>query len=227
MERTKTCRNPFLDPNISTNDFKFFIFKGGGGEEITEIDEDELYCIVEIEGPNLIPVVVGLAVAAISLGIASIPCDGYGTGYCGIMINSTNILISLFCYAVLATATYDIEVYAHPVGKEKQTIQYVAVDTSEMNIVNQQPVIEEIEDVLCYSASECQRVAEFELNILKYQRSRVRMSKLAHLQDQVLDMITVVHPFSGQTMQLLIANLTRTLSFKGSMIDTLEGWRIS
>jgi hypothetical protein len=226
-EKTKTCRNPYLDANISTNDFKFFIFKGGGGEKIKDIDDDELWVKVEIEGPNLIPVVVGLAAAALVLGIFAMPCDGWVTGYCGLAINSTNILISLFCYAVLATATYDIDVYAHPVGKEKQTIQWLAIDQDEMNIINQQPVIEEMEDPLCYSVSECQRVAEFELNILKYQRKRVRLTKLSHLQDEVLDMITVKHPFSGQTMQLLIASLTRTLSIKGQMLDTLEGWRIA
>jgi hypothetical protein len=221
-ERTKTCRSPYLDPNISTKDFKYFIFKGGGGEKISEIDDQELYCIVEIDGPNLIPVVVGLAVTVVGIGIAANIC--YLN--CGPFIYATNMAISLLIYAILATATYDIEVYAHPVGKEKQTVQYLAIDTEEMNIINQQPVIEEIEDVLCYGASECQRVAEFELNILKYQRKRVRLSKLAHLQDQVLDMITVKHPYSSQTMQLLIANLQRTLRINGEMTDTLEGWRI-
>lgn len=222
-ERTKTCRNPFLDANISTKDFKYFIFKGGGGEEITEIDEDELYCVVEIEGPNLIPVVVGLAISLVVVGTIAILC----TYVCGPFIFATNLLVSALCYAVLSTATYDIEVYAHPVGKEKQSIQYMAIDDEEMNIVNQQPVVEEIEDFLCYSAAECQRVAEFELNILKYQRKRIRLSKLGHLQDQILDMVTVKHPYSTQTMQLMIANLKRTLTIKGSMIDTLEGWRIA
>jgi len=218
-----TFLSHYLDANIINIFFKFFIFIGGGGEKISEVDDQELYCIVEIDGPNLIPVVVGLAITVVAIGTAANAC----TLVCGPFIFATNMAISLLIYAVLATATYDIEVYAHPVGKEKQTVQYLAVDTEEMNIINQQPVIEEIEDVLCYSASECQRVAEFELNILKYQRKRVRLSKLAHLQDELLDMITVKHPYSGQTMQLLIANLQRTLRINGEMTDTLEGWRIA
>jgi hypothetical protein len=221
-ERTRTCRNPYLNPIISTKDFQYFIFKGGGGEEITDEDNNELWVEVTIEGPNLIPVVVGLAATAIAVGTAAIICELD----CGPYIFATNTTISLLCYAVLATATYDIEVWAQPVGEEKQTIQYLATDQDMMNLINQQPVIEEIEDSLCYTVGDCQRVAEYELKILKYQRERIRLSKLAHLQDELLDMITVKHPYTSAVMQLLIASLTRTLVIKGDMIDTIEGWRI-
>lgn len=221
-DRQRTCRNPFLNPIISTRDFEWFLFKGGGGERISGTDNNELYCYVEIQGPNLIPVVVGLAVSCIALGSMALYCFTN----CGPFIFATNVNISLLIYAILATATYDIEVWAQPVGNERQTIQYVATDTQQMNIVNQQPVIEEIEDSLCYTVADCQRVATFELNVLRYQRERVRLSKLTHLQDELLDMITVKHPYSNTTLQLMIASLKRTLVIKGSMMDMIEGWRI-
>jgi hypothetical protein len=222
-ERTRTCRNPYLNAIISTKDFSYFIFKGGGGEEITDIDNNELWVEVTIEGPNLIPVVVGLAATAIAVGTAAILCELN----CGPFIFATNTTISLLCYAVLATATYDVEVWAQPVGEEKQTIQYISQDIDLLNLINQQPVIEEIEDALCYTVGDCQRVAEFEMNVIKHQRERVRLSKLGHLQDELLDMITVKHPLTNATMQLLIASLTRTLTIKGSMMDSIEGWRIT
>jgi len=221
-ERTKTCRNPYLNPIISTKDFRYFLFKGGGGEEITATDTtDELWVEVTIEGPNLIPYVVGLAIGTLALGAAAIHCV-----YCGPFVFATNVFISLLCYAVLATATYDIEIWAQPVGEEKQTIQYIATDTDAMNILNQQPVIEEIEDPFCYSVAECQRVAELELNILRYQRERIKLNKIAHLQDELLDMIVVKHPYTQVSMQILVATLKRTLRIKEDMMDYIEGWRI-
>lgn len=222
-ERTRTCRNPYLVPIISTKDFKYFLFKGGGGEEISDIDStNELWVEVTIEGPNLIPYVVGLAVGTIAFGASAIACS-YA---CGPWIFGTNVFISLLCYAVLATATYDIEVWAQPVGEEKQTIQYVSTDASAMNILNQQPVIEEIEDPLCYTVADCQRVAELELNILKYQRERIKLNKIAHLQDELLDMIVVKHPYTQVSMQIMVATLRRTLRIKEDMSDYIEGWRI-
>lgn len=221
-DRTKTCRNPYLNPIISTSDFQYFIFKGGGGEEITEVDVNGLYCVIEIEGPNLIPLVVGLSATALATGLTAVFCS-YN---CGPWVNATCILLSMLCYAVLATATYQIEVWAQPEGEERQSIQYIATDQEQMNIINQQPVIEEIEDALCYTMADCQRVAEFELNVLKYQRDRIQLTKLAHLQDELLDMISVKHPYTDITMQIMIASLRRTLVIRGDMKDTIEGWRI-
>jgi hypothetical protein len=222
-ERTKTCRNPYINANISLGDFSYFIFKGGGKEYISDEDPNETWVEITFEGPNLIPVVVGLAIGVVALGAIASECFLF----CGPFIFGTNVMISLLCYALLATATYDVEIWAHPIGKQKQNIQYVALDQDGLNIINQQEVVEEIEDALCYTVGACQRVAEFELNVLRYQRERIRLTKLAHLQDELLDMITVKHPYSNQTMQIMIASLKRTLVIRREMLDTIEGWRIA
>jgi hypothetical protein len=226
-ERTRKCRNPYLVVNVSTNDFEYFIFKGGGGERISYIDPEELYCIIEVQGPNLIPVVVALTLGFIALGAWAYWCDGFIGGWCGVAIMALCVNINLLCYALLAVATYDFEIWAMPVGKQKQTVQYVAEDTHAMSIINMQPVMEEIEDPLCYEVSECQRVAEYELSVIAAQRERIKLRKLAHLQDEIHDMLRVKHPHSGQNMYILVANLVRTLVIKGEMTDSIEGWRIS
>jgi hypothetical protein len=213
--------------NVSTNDFEYFIFKGGGGERISYIDPEELYCIIEVQGPNLIPVVVALTLGFIALGAWAYWCDGFIGGWCGVAIMALCVNINLLCYALLAVATYDFEIWAMPVGKQKQTVQYVAEDTHAMSIINMQPVMEEIEDPLCYEVSECQRVAEYELSVIAAQRERIKLRKLAHLQDEIHDMLRVKHPHSGQNMYILVANLVRTLVIKGEMTDSIEGWRIS
>lgn len=228
-ERTRKCRNPYLVVNVSTADFEFFIFKGGGSERISYEDPEELYVIVEVVGPNLIPVVVGLTIGLLVLGGWAIWCDGGFVigGYCGVAIMALCVDLNLLCYALLAVATYDFEIWAMPVGKQKQTIQYLARDDSAMSVINMQPVVEEIEDPLCYEVAECQRVAEYELNVMKYQRERIKLSKLGHLQDEIHDMLVVNHPYSGQPMSILVANLVRTLVIKGELTDSIEGWRIT
>ena len=226
-ERTRKCRNPYLVVNISTADFEYFFFSGGGSERISYEDPEELYVIVEVIGPNLIPVVVGLTIGFLALGAWAIWCDGWFTGWCGVAIMALCVSINLLCMALLAVATYDFEIWAMPVGKQKQTIQYIAKDEGAMSVINMQPVIEEIEDPLCYEVAECQRVAEYELAVIRAQRERIKLLKLAHLQDQVHDMIVVGHPYSGQPMSILIANLVRTLVIKGEMTDSIEGWRIA
>lgn len=226
-ERTRKCRNPYLEVNISTGDFTYFLAKFGGAEYISYEDPEELYCIITVEGPNLIPVVVGLAAILLALGFAALGCDGFVTGVCGFYINAALINVNLLCMALLANATYDFTIWAMPLGKQKQTIQYIATDQSQMDLLNQQPVMEEIEDALCYTVAQCQRVAEYELNVIKYQRERIKLTKAYHLQDEIHDMLVVYHPYSGQPMQILVANLVRTMVIRGEVTDSIEGWRIA
>ena len=88
-------------------------------------------------------------------------------------------------------------------------------------------VIEQvIEEALCYTVYDCLEVANFELMVAQMQRQRVRIKKIAHLQDEDGDTIRVVHPYGGQSIDLFITNLRR--SFKrgndGYFHDEIEGW---
>lgn len=220
-DRTVIGRNPYLDVQISLADFQYFVFKGGGTEYISEVDVNNRYCVVTLEGPNLIGVVVGLAVAVVALGYMASEC----TIYCGPFIYATNVMISLLIYAICAVANYAFNIWVQPIGHMKQTVQFTATDTEMQDALNGQTIAEEIEDPLCYNVTQCQMVAEHELSVAKYQRNRLKFRKLAHLQDEILDKLSVVHPFSNQALEVIVTNLTRTLTIGGEMMDEIEGWR--
>lgn len=221
-DQTLMGRNPVLDPTISLADFQYLIFKGGGQEYISFVDPENLYCEVTLIGPNLIGVVVGLAAAAVTLGTTAIECS-YD---CGIYIMGTNLTLSLLIYALLAVANWAFNLFVQPIGEMRQTVQYLAQDTSFRDALNGQNVTEEIEDPLCYSVDQCERVAKYELNVAKFQRNRLKFRKLAHLQDEILDKMSIVHPFSNVSVELIATNITRSLVIGGEMTDNIEGWRV-
>lgn len=221
-DRTRVGRNPYLDVGISLGDFQFFIVKGGGREYISEVDDTHKYCVVTLDGPNLIGVVVALAITTIAIGFAALWC----TAYCGPYIYALSIVTNLLIYALCATANYSFTVWVQPIGYVRETVQYVASDTTMQDALNGQTITEEIEDPLCYGVDQCQMVAEHEMEVAKYQRNRIKFRKLAHLQDEIADKLTVTHPFSGQSMDVLVMNLKRTLIIGGEMMDDIEGWRI-
>jgi hypothetical protein len=74
-------------------------------------------------------------------------------------------------------------------------------------------------------------VANHERDVAQAQRKRIKFSKISHLQDEEGDTITIVHPASGQTMDVFITDLTRKYSVpegpgndEASCIDEIEGW---
>jgi hypothetical protein len=135
------------------------------------------------------------------------------------------ILLGLVFYFLGAMAQYNYEVWAQPVGKVKTTIQYEANDLEMQRRLNGEIVTEEITDPLCYEVIECQRVAEGNLNLIRAQRRRLRFSKLAHLQDEVLDKLRVYHPYSGEQMDVLVIGLKRKYEKGRSVTDELTCWR--
>ena len=129
-------------------------------------------------------------------------------------------------------ANYSIDVYARPVGHEKQTFQSSAYDYDLIDELNGLTIEEVLDDPLCYDQSQCSRVANHELDIVMAQRKRIRFKKIAHLQDEITDVITVVHPYSGLSHNVMIANLTRTFEIPDTpqadvgFFDSIEGWRL-
>jgi hypothetical protein len=91
----------------------------------------------------------------------------------------------------------------------------------------------EIDDQFCYTVAECQRIANYELAIVQAQRKRLEVEKIGHLQDQVGDIIRVIHPYSKTSLKMFITDLTRSYTVpekgsgnQGGLIDRLTGWRL-
>ena len=123
------------------------------------------------------------------------------------------MLLSAACEMVAivlgAVANYGYEIWAQPVGHEKQMFQASAEDTVFQNELNGMIITQEIQDPFCYTVSMAQIVATHEMTTIMGQRRRVRFTKLAHLQDELMDIIEVPHPYSGQPLRYFIAGLTR------------------
>ena len=66
--------------------------------------------------------------------------------------------------------------------------------------------------------------------ISQMQRRRIQIEKVAHLQDEDGDTISIKHPYSNQAMTLFIADITRKYkksdpgSDNGYFLDAIEGW---
>jgi hypothetical protein len=81
--------------------------------------------------------------------------------------------------------------------------------------------------------ADCTAVAGFEGMVVQMQRRRVRIEKTAHLQDEEGDTIRVVHPYSGQNIDLFITSLARRYQQAtpgendGYFLDEIEGWVVS
>jgi len=225
-DQERHCRNPRLEVKHSPKEYGLLLDQlstGEGGIRISYIDPYESYIEVEIRVADLTAALIGAIVAMIALGAAAITCD-YGK-VCGAYMWGLAIAISLILYILAAVAQYQYEVWARPLGRVKTTIQYEANDEELQRKLNGEIVTREFTDPLCNSVTECRRVAEGNLEMLKAQRRRVSFQKITHLQDELLDKIKVYHPYSGEGMEILIVNLKRTYEKGKGVFDKIEGWR--
>ena len=93
-------------------------------------------------------------------------------------------------------------------------------------------ITKKIDDPFCYSESDCQAVARFEGLVTQLQRRRVSFEKIAHLQDEEGDTLSVVHPETGQYFSVFITELDRVMKIPesdksdGYFIDKIQGWRL-
>jgi hypothetical protein len=128
---------------------------------------------------------------------------------------------------------YQYNVYAKPLGYVRQSFQATADDLdfqNDIGSVTQKKIV----DPLCFTLAQCQLVADFERDIVKFQRSRIKIPpKIAHLKDEEGDTIQMAHPYSGDTMTLFITDLTRRFkkpnsagANDGYFYDDLEAWVI-
>jgi hypothetical protein len=192
-------------------------------------DADNKYCTVNIAAPNLI----GPLVASIAGYIATtfIP-DGVASYGGGMTIPIGRVIEGLammqVCMILGSVANYQIAIWARPLGSIRRSVQGTAEDTEHQAEIG--CVIEKKwEDPLCYSVADCNQVAAFELMVAKMQRKRIKITKIAHLQDEDGDTIRFVHPISGNNIDLFITNIRR--KFKkgkdGYFIDEIEGWVVN
>jgi hypothetical protein len=214
-DKSRRARFPRLEIIESAEDIGFEL-TGSVKEEISEIDPNEQYCIVEIDATNFIDIILSLIAAL--LGAYSIPGGWVTDAIVAIILEFlTSILSSI--------GNFQYEVWAFPIGEVRRSVQAIANDTDFQNELGR--VVEKrIDDVLCYTVADCQFVADFEMFVTKSQRHRIRFTKIAHLRDEEGDTIQIKHPVSGDTMDIFITVLTRSLQTDnaGFFIDSIEGW---
>lgn len=211
-----------------------FQLAGQVTEQISYIDPENKYCIVTIEAPNLIPLLIaGLALYAKGLTLADW-VKTYGVGATGGFtipwgrtIEGVGLMIVLNVLA--SVANYQFEIWGCPIGYVKR--DYIATaDDADLQQQLGMVIPQKEEGFLCFTPAHCQYVADFERDLAKLQRNRVTFTKIAHLQDEVGDIISVPHPYTGNTVKVFITKLTRkykpaTLDDnEGYFTDTIEGW---
>lgn len=228
-DHEKRCQNPRLvitqEPTINV----LFVQQGGGEIRISLIDEDMYFIDVYISAPNLVMVLVALIAALVALVTINLFTHWIDQGI--VLFFCMLLVISIF-YVLSAVAQYAFEIYAFPIGKEKQTFQAQADDFDlqrELGFVSKT----EIDDPFCYDVATCQAVADRELAVVQAQRKRITFDKIGHLQDEVGDVIQIVHPYSGQAMNVFITSISRSYTKPdggggdGGLIDSIDGWIVS
>ncbi len=238
-DHSRQCRYPRLEV-IETATSIAFKLAGSISESIaagTLSGYEDRYCTVTVSAPNLIPVLIaGIAIWAAGCAIPdAVVVGGFGASVghtipIGRLVEKIGMIM---CIMVLgATGNFQYVIHGQPVGSVRRSVQATWDDEDHQAEIG--AIIEQaIQDPLCYSVTDCEKVAAFEGMVVQLQRKRLSMSKVAHLQDEEGDTITMVHPYSGQTMTFFVTNLTRKFkksaqgSSDGYFIDEIEGWVVS
>jgi hypothetical protein len=212
---------------------------GGTSGRVTIEKTTETYMDVNVWcGDRTGTLIAALASMAVAAALA-IACDATswipgGGSLCGIplgILAGASILAS----EVLGTmGYYSYEIYGKPRGTYKQTFQQEANDFESQMMLDGMVITQEINDPLCYKETHCKFVAERSMELIKYQRYGVTCTKIADLRDELLDIITIPHPHSGQPFDYMIYSLTRRFMQPGGeeggdgyFFDDIEGWNLS
>jgi len=223
-DQSRRVRYPRLEVISSTRSIAFTLV-GKVHEEISEIDINEQYCVVEVDVPDLTPVLAG-AIATLVAGmlIGDVVIGGktqpVGSYICNVAImTALNVLGSV--------VNFQYEIHGRPLGYVRRSVEYTENDT-EFQVEMGKIISNLMEGFACYTVGDCRFVAEFEMMILKMQRRRVSFNKISHLQDEEGDTIQIPHLYTGFPVKLFISDLKRKwkLGENGYCIDEIEGWRV-
>ncbi len=124
-----------------------------------------------------------------------------------------------------SVGNYQYEIYGRPVGYVRRSVSGQADDLDLQQRIGV-VVANKIEGFLTDTAARCTEVADFELMLARLQRSRAKLIKTAHLQDQEGDTITFPHPHTGNTVTMFITDIKRRYqpTKDGHFLDDIEGW---
>ncbi len=228
-DHSRRARYARLEIVESVKDGPFYM--SNGDEYIGWIDPYEKGLTLYVEGPNLVAALVAWVAAWLAL---SAVCSTAKTFPQQIICNLAIIFTMFEIMQILGTqGMFQYNVYAQPVGKVRQSLQAKADDTDLQALIGT-VISKKLEDPLCYTIDQCQLVANFEIMIAQLQRKRVKISKLAHLQDEEGDTIKINHPYSAQEMKIFITDLTRRFKIPSSsgnndgyFLDDIEGWNLT
>ena len=226
---TRTCRYPRMEVIQSVSDFELFFRIGGGNERLSSVDADEQYCVVTIDAPDLIPTLIGAIAAAVATYTACQgSCDGgpHKPGWCSYCNFAVVVELNIIILILSAIASYSYVIWARPIGHEKRSHEAEANDYDFQAELNGKAITEVIDDPYCYTIGLCQTVADNEMAVVMAQRNRHKFSKTAHLQDEIGDIVSTIHPYSTISMKTMIVNLKREMTIGKSFIDNIEGWRL-
>jgi hypothetical protein len=228
----RRCRNARLKIVKSSTSIAFKIM-GDIDEELSYEDPNDFYCIVTVEVPSLIVLLAGaIALLALTFFFPLIVCVPVIGGPCQNM-NFPLLAAMMLCMNILGSvANFQYEIWAQPVGKVRQSFQSIANDEEFQALIGK-TITETIDDPLCFSQEQCQLVANFNRDVLKFQRNRITFTKIADLRDEEGDMLQVPHPYTNQLIKILVTDLSRRYqkpaspgSNDGHFLDDIEGWRI-
>lgn len=233
-DQSRRCRYPRLDVIESVRNFNFRL--GGGGESMTAIDADERWVEITVEMPDLTGFVIADCIALIALGYEAIVVSGL-TGCPGWIVFGICILLSGLFYVVASIAQYQYGLYARPLGHERMSIQSAPPHGDDLVLQTEMGKIIEkkIDEPLCITAAQCNEYADYELSIIKFQRERIRLSKIANLQDDEGDTLGLIQPYSKLAQRIFVTDLVRKMRIPadpesiddGYFIDEIEGWLVS
>lgn len=227
-DHNRTCRNPRLEIIQSVSEFQGFLdaFASSGGEYISGVDTAEHYVIITIEAPNLMGAFIGAVIALVACGAWAIGCDGLMSGWCGVAIYACTVATSVVLNILGAVASYSYNIWAWPIGFEKQSFQDHSDDEDLQKELGGRIIQEIIEDPLCYTIGSCKTVADYEMSITMAQRRKIKTKKPMHLKDEIGDIITFAHPYSGESIKMYLTSIKRKIIIGKSCIDDIEGWRL-
>ncbi|OPY15250.1 MAG: hypothetical protein A4E66_00169 [Syntrophus sp. PtaB.Bin001] len=230
----KTFRNPRLDVVESVRSIMFKL-AGDTSEQLIDSSHDEAnqdlwdtYSEIAISSPDLTAMLAGaVALLAASYAIGdieteeeTIPLGSYTRAFATWI--ALNILAS--------TCNCQYRIYGQPVVKTRRTLQATS-DDSESQVKMGQVITDTYTDDICGSVAEGQEIADFRKMVAINERKRWASEMAADLHNEEGDKISVIHPFSSQSINVFLTDLKTSYlasnagENNGYFKQSFEGWR--